>query len=148
MCVFTPESCCLWTLDKYRHGRLEDVLALSPPVPTEKMKVEGHFGNDTPHLLGLCSVSFRVRTGKTRNKFMKRERSRECKIIIVLWHQWSRTTLQASVLFQVAWLCLTALGAGVHLLFGYLCREHSQLPSFPPLHLDDSFNLGGLAPLN
>lgn len=45
--------------------------------------------------------------------------------------------LQALVLFQVAQLCPAALGAGVHLLFGYLCREHSELSSFPPLLLDD-----------
>ena len=34
-----PQSNCLWTLDKYQHGTLEDVSSVSPLVPTEKMKV-------------------------------------------------------------------------------------------------------------
>lgn len=34
--------------------------------------------------LAFCSVSFRVRASKTRNKLMKREKSRRCNMITVL----------------------------------------------------------------
>lgn len=72
----------LWINTSMEHWKM--FLLSSPLVPTEKMKVEGHFENHVPHFLGLFSVSFRVRTGKTRNKLMKKARSRECKIIIGL----------------------------------------------------------------
>lgn len=76
MCL-TPKAIAfeLWINISMGHWTMS---ALESSCSHREDESGGHFGN---YIL-FCSVSFLVRTGKIRNELMKRERPRECTMII------------------------------------------------------------------